>query len=223
MSTDALKGHTTCSCVSPTGLQVPDGHRGTSVSLSRGHAPEGRSLRTTLRPMVPCAPALQLARLLGSFFKLRRRVVARFPELRARARLVIWWLWLVRYRRLGRSDPGGEWRCRAGCVGFSGHTSPRQARWAPLAAPVTEPLRAHSAGFCSQALFFGRDRHGVPAEFLGEEEGGEGEEHPGGGEMQVGPKPSRIWSASFAAVRAPARCQERNCLQCLRGPNTLVS
>lgn len=119
----------------------------------------GRSLRTTLRPMVPCAPALQLARLLGSFFKLRRRVVARFPELRAEVRLVIWWLWLVRYRRLGRSDPGGEWRCRAGCVGLSGHTSTRQERWAPLAAPVTEPLRAHSAGFCSQALFF---RQGSP-------------------------------------------------------------
>lgn len=37
--------------------------------------------------------------------------------------------------------------------------------------------------------FLGGSRHGDPAEFLHEEERGEGEEHPGGGEMQVG----RAW------------------------------
>lgn len=60
-----------------------------AFSLSRGPRPEGGALVTMSRPMVPCAPALPLAGRLGSLFKLRRLVVARFPGRPAEARSLI--------------------------------------------------------------------------------------------------------------------------------------
>lgn len=151
-----LKSHTVNSCVSPIGLRVPGGYGQTSFLLSRGPRPEGGALVTTPRPMVPRAPALLLAWRLGSFFKLRRRVVARFPRLRAETILVIPRLPLVRDRRLGQSDPLVE----SGDIEL--------LAWLPPAAPVPgggrgHPGRAvrrssapHSAGVRSQALTFAR-------------------------------------------------------------------
>lgn len=55
--------------------------------------------------MVPCALAQQLAGRLGSFFKLRRRGVARFPGLLADTTPVIRWLRLLQDRRHGQSEP----------------------------------------------------------------------------------------------------------------------
>lgn len=52
---------------------------------------------------------------------------------------------------------------------------------------LSKPAPGSGGGRPSTRLcFVGGFRHGVPAEFLHEEERGEGEEHPGGGEMQVG-------------------------------------
>lgn len=55
--------------------------------------------------MVLCAPALQLAERLGSFFKLRRLVVAPVPGLLAEPRLENWRLRLVRDRQHRLSEP----------------------------------------------------------------------------------------------------------------------
>lgn len=123
---------------------------------------------TTQRPMVPRAPALPLARRLGSFFKLRRRVVAGFPRFRAETVLVGPRLPLVRDRRLGQLEPLVE----SGDVELLAWVFPAPPR--PTAGEsAARPWPSRGA------------RNGVPAEFLREEERGEGKEHPGGGEMQV--------------------------------------
>ena len=97
--------------------------------------PWGRGLVTTPRPMVLCAPALPLARPVGSFFKLRRRVVAQFPGFRAETRFVIPRLGLVRGRRRGQSRFLVD-------SGFRRHASTRQGWRAPRSAPAAEPLHA---------------------------------------------------------------------------------
>lgn len=124
-----MKGHTIYSCVSPSGPRVPGGYGQTSFLLSRGPRPKGGALVTTPRPMVPCAPALLLVRRLGSFFKLRRRVVAWFPRLRAETtslfpRLP---LVLVRDRRLGESELLVE---SGDAELLVGHAGIRRGRWA---------------------------------------------------------------------------------------------
>lgn len=155
----ALKGHTVYSCVSPSGPRVPEGYGQTSFLLSRGPRPKGGALVTTPRPMVPCAPALLLVRRLGSFFKLRRRVVAWFPRLRAETtslfpRLP---LVLVRDRRLGESEllvESGDaellaWVTRATPVpgGGGGHLARAGRRTLP---------RPHGARVRDQVLTFRR-------------------------------------------------------------------
>lgn len=66
--------------------------------------PWGWALARKPHPMVPCASALQLARRPGSFFKLRRRVVARVPRLLAETRLVTRRLRLVWDKHHGQSE-----------------------------------------------------------------------------------------------------------------------
>ena len=178
-------------------------HRRTSYLLSRGPRPGGGGLVTTPRPMVLCAPALPLARPVGSFFKLRRRVVARFPGLRAETRFVIPRLGLVRGRRRGQSR--WPWLVDSS---FRGHASTRQGRRAPRSAPAAELL--HAPRRVRDPAFLG-DSHGVSAEFICEEERWKGEEHPGGGAMQVGracrvPSPGLCCRALSCAVREEGFC-----------------
>lgn len=104
---------------------------------------------------------------------------------------------LVRDRRLGQSEPLVEsgdvellaWLSPATSVpgGGGGHPGRADRRAPPRpTAPESTARPRPSRG----------DRHGFPAEFLREEERGEGKEHPGGGEMQVG-EPGRIGSAGL--------------------------
>lgn len=81
----------------------------------------------------------------------------------------------------------GRWLRPDACV-HRGVAEPRvsglQAAAAPderKRAPGPPQRRSHNRG----GRFWHR-RHGVPAELFFEEERGEGQEHPGGGEVQVG-------------------------------------
>lgn len=163
---------------------------------------------TTPCPMVPRAPTLLLARRLGSFFKLRRRVVARFPRFWAETKLVTPRLPLARDRHLGQLEPW--WRAETSSL----------LAWLPLATPIPgwggghpgrarrrDPPRSTASESAARPSPSGRDRHGVPAEFLRKEERGEGKEHPGGGEMQVG-RTRQDWEcrALLALVQGSRLC-----------------
>lgn len=119
------------------GLRVPALHGRTSFSLSRGPRPEGGALVKTSRPMVHCAPALQLAGRLGSFF-----------QIEAPSRCSVSWAsgggWVADLtapagagRPRGQSEPAEE----SGDAELLPSIPPRQAstrlgRWAPQPAPV---------------------------------------------------------------------------------------
>lgn len=177
------------------GLRVPARRGRTSFFLARGPRPEGGALVTRPRPMVHCAPALPLAGRRGSFFQIEAPSRCSVSGASGGA-----WVADLTVPRPVRESLGASQspERRAG--------TPTCFRRPPRARPAPGWGRwAFPAHAGTRPCFLGGSRHGDAAQFLHEEERGEGEEHPGGGEMQVGRARWESGRRALLAVGLPPR------------------